>query len=537
MKFVFQFILIVLLSSKAWGQAPYANPKAPKGGTFYLRIKNDPQTINPISVSDAVGATVLDYIFDRTLDQHPDTYEYIPHLAERYEVSKDNKEFTYYLRKDVVFSDGKPLTAEDVKFTYDAIMDPKYEMAHSRASLSQLDKVEVLDPYTVRFKMKNKHFRNFEVLATYFPILPKHIYEGGKNNKGKVVIGSGPYVLEKWDRGKAITLARNPKWWGWNDPRKAGQYNFDKIVFKIIREDESALISMSRGDLDFIDLTPEQYVKKTSGGKWGKEVLKKEVQNLAPKGFNFVAWNFKRDIFKDKRVRQALVHLMDRKLMNERFRYGKSELATGPWDKFNFYADQSVKPFEFDAAKAKKLFADAGWADTDKDGILDKVINGKKVDMRFSLMSSNPDFQKYLTIYKEALKQGGVDMTILQLEWNAFIKKLEERDFDAAGLAWGRGSNNIDPRQIWHSESAQPGGSNFNSYANPEVDKLIDAIGLEFDKNKRAVLTKKVYRIIADDAPYAFMFNEPLIFYAHTARTQMLKPTYKYGLGMSMWWF
>jgi peptide/nickel transport system substrate-binding protein/microcin C transport system substrate-binding protein len=533
-----QMLLIGLLFLSQAGLASNSpgNPEATKGGTFYISMSSDPATLNPISAADVGASEIHDLLFDTTLTMHLDTNDYQPGLAERWEISKDLLSYTFYLRKDAKFSDGHPVTAEDVKFTYDAIFDPKFNAAHKRSSLENLDRVEVVDPYTVRFVMKKKYFRNFEVLATYFIIIPKHIYEGGKNQKGKIIIGSGPYVLEKWDRGRAIILKKNPLWWGWNAPYFKGFYNFDKIHVKIVKEDATALAMAARGDLDLQGLTAEQFVKNTEGGAWGKTVLKSQVAHNAPKGYSFIGWNLKNEMFKDKKTRQALAHLMNRELMIEKFRYNKSELATGPWYRQSEYADQSVKPFKYDPKAAVALLRAAGWADTDKDGTLDKVVAGKKLDFKFSLLSANKDFEKYLTIYKEDLKKSGIDMNIVNLEWNAFVKKLDEMDFDAVGLAWGRGSNEIDPRQLWHSSSAVTGGSNFISYKNPVVDRLTDEIGLEFDKKKRTELLKKVYRTIADDAPYVFLFNDKYVFYARSSRAQQIKPTFKYGIGQYTWW-
>jgi peptide/nickel transport system substrate-binding protein/microcin C transport system substrate-binding protein len=293
---------------------------------------------------------------------------------------------------------------------------------------------------------------------------------------------------------------------------------------------------LKKGQLDYDELTPEQYVKKTDGKPWGEKVVKKEVENDEPKSFGFVAWNFKNPLFQDKKVRQALAHLMNRDQMNEKFRFNKSYMATGPWYLQSPYADREVKPFAYDMEQAKSLLSSSGWKDTDKDGILDKVINGKKTNFVFSLMYANRDAEKYYTLYKEDLKKAGIVAELKVLEWNSFVKALDEQKFDAVSLAWGGGSVNNDPKQIWHSESAQPGGSNFISYSNKEVDKLIDQ-GREIEDNeKRKVIWKKIYRIIADDAPYAFLFVDKYEHYAVSAKVGQPKDTFKYELGKMAWW-
>ena len=134
------------------------------------------------------------------------------------------------------------------------------------------------------------------------------------------------------------------------------------------------------------------------------------------------------------------------------------------------------------------------------------------------------------------LKKAGIDMEIKIVEWNTFVKALDDKKFDAVMLGWGGGSVDNDPKQIWHSSSAQAGGSNFISYANPTVDKLIDEGRQELDRNKRIQIYQKIYKEIADDAPYAFLFNNKYFLYAHTSKMKMDKPTYSYGVGYETWW-
>jgi peptide/nickel transport system substrate-binding protein/microcin C transport system substrate-binding protein len=158
------------------------------------------------------------------------------------------------------------------------------------------------------------------------------------------------------------------------------------------------------------------------------------------------------------------------------------------------------------------------------------------VDFSFTLLNPNKDFEKYLVLYQDDLAKAGIRMELKLLEWNTFITKLDEAQFDAVVLAWTGGEVDLDPKQIWHSSSAVKGGSNFIGYQNPEVDRLIDEARQELDKSKRIPLLQQVYRTIAADAPYAFLFNNRFAFYAHSARLQKSRDTYTYGVGMDYWW-
>jgi peptide/nickel transport system substrate-binding protein/microcin C transport system substrate-binding protein len=495
-------IVTVSPSVRADGGA-YGNPNAPQGGTFSVNLGIEPTTLNPITGTDVPNQEVQSYTIDSLMDRDPNTYEWIPALAEKVEKSADGKTFTFTLRKNAKWHDGKPVTAEDVKFSLDVIFDPKYNAAHLRPYYESIEKAEIVDPLTVRFTTKTKYFKNFEVVAG-LAILPKHFYgdaDAGKK-KNKTILGSGPFKLAKYEQGQYILLEKNKEWWGSSVPEMKGRYNFATIRMRFIKESDFAIERLKKGELDFDELTPEAYTKKAVGSEWGKSVY----------------------------------HLLNREEMNQKFRFGMSLLATGPWYQQSDYANKTVKPVLFDPKKAVELLKKAGWTDTDKNGLLDKVVNGKKVDFRFSLIYGNPDTEKYWVMFQSDLKKVGIQMDLQRLEWNALLKNVDEANFDAIALGWGGGSVDLDPKQIWHSASIGKGGSNFIGYSNPEVDKLIEEARGEMDKNKRIPILQKVYEKIANDVPYAFMFNNRYVLYAHTARTKGPQPTFKYRIGTDFWW-
>jgi microcin C transport system substrate-binding protein len=513
------------------------NPNAPRGGRFNDNLGAEPPTLHPITSQDVGSRTIQSFVMESLMNRNVDNYEWEPALAESVVAAKDGKTFTAKLREGIVFSDGKPVTAEDVKFSFDVIFDPKFNTAHLRPYYEAIEKVEVIDPRTVRFVTKEVYFKNFDIVSG-MTIHPKHIYgdpvEGPKLNK--LILGSGPYLLETYDKGKRIILKKNPKWWGWQDKKMQGLYNYDEIAYRFVTEEQVELEMLKTGQVDVMFTGAEAFTKKMVGEVFDKKINKFEVKNKAPGGYGFIGWNQKEQIFQDKQVRQALTHLMNRRLMIEKFQFGKNRPATGPWHQDSIYASPRTKPLEFDPKRAAELLSKAGWKDTDQDGILDKMIDGKKVDFRFTLLNSSKDFEKYMTIFKEDLKKAGIDMEIKYLEWNSFMKLLDEFKFQAIAMGWGAGDVDLDPKQIWHSSSAVPGGSNFVSYKNPEVDKLIDKARTQMDRKARVKTLQKAYEVIADDAPYLFMFNRLYTFYATQKRISMEKPTYTFGVGQNYWW-
>ncbi|CAN5554023.1 extracellular solute-binding protein [soil metagenome] len=535
------FTAVSTLAQNALAEAPKSdskvkilgNEKAPQGGTFLYNLGVEPTTLNPITGTDAYNQTVQGYVLDSLMNRNFETYGWDPALAEKVEISKDGREFTFTLRQGVQWSDGKPLTIEDVKFSFDVIFDDKYNAAQLRPYYENIEKAEVTGPNTIKFVTKSKYFGNFDVVAG-LTVLPKHIYgnadEGKKKNK--TILGSGPYVLKEYQQGQAIILERNKTWWGNSVPEQRGRYNFQTIRMRFDKEENLVLERLKKGELHFDTLTPEAYMTKTEGAPWGKEVLKKKVENLQSKSYGYIGWNMTREMFADKKVRRALAHMMNRAEMNKKFRFGMSLPATGPWYQQSEYADPATKAIAFDPKKAIALFKDAGWTDSNKDGVLDK--GGKRFE--FSLFFANKDTQKYWVMYQEDLKKVGVVMNLQLLEWNALLKNLDERKFDAVALGWGGGSVDLDPKQIWHTDSMKDGGSNRVGYSNKEVDKLIEEGAAELDKKKRVKIYRKVYAMIAEDAPYAFLFNDKFILYAVNKQIGLPKDTYKFAVGTDYWW-
>ncbi|RLA64724.1 MAG: peptide ABC transporter substrate-binding protein [Epsilonproteobacteria bacterium] len=531
--------LFTLLTSQVF--ASVGNPKAPKGGVFKYNLGNQPTTLNVLSSTDAYASTVQGYIIESLATINIDTYKFEPALAKSWEKAKDGKSYTFTLREGVKWHDGKPLTIEDVKFSFDAIMDKenRWKTAHSKAYYENISEAKIIGKYKIQFFIKSPYFKNFDMVAG-LSIVPKHIYSDlSKKNKkklNKTLIGTGPYMLAKLRRGKSLILKRNKNWWGDKVPSNAGLYNFDKILMRFIKDGTIAITRLTKGDVDFLGLSAEEFVKKTTGKKWDKkEVFKVKTKNKSPSGYGFIGWNLRNDLFRTKKTRKALYHLLNRDLMIKKFDFGMNLPATGPTYQQSVYANHKVKPVHYDPKLALKMLKEDGWK-PGPDNILRKTFDGIEKRLSFTILEPRQEFVKYLTIYKQDALQAGVEVKIKYVEWTTFIKLLDERKFEAVRLGWSGGSVDWDPKQIWHTDSIASGGSNFIGYSNPEVDKLIDQARLTFNKEKRIELLREVYKIIAEDVPYAFFFNAKYRFYAHTKRMKREKDTYQYGIGTDYWW-
>ena len=331
-------------------------------------------------------------------------------------------------------------------------------------------------------------------------------------------------------------MISNPDWWGRKLPEFKNLYNFAKVRIRFIANREMALRRLERKDLDFLKIREEDYYQKTNGPKWGKSVFKVKYKNQAGKSTGVIGFNLNHKILKSKNVRKAIYHLLDRKKMIDKFLYGNALPATGPWYRQSAYADPDVKPIAYNPTLAKNILEKEGWQDSDGDKILDKVIEGVKTPLSFTILEPHEEYMKYLVIFKEDAKKVGVQILIKRIEWSSFIKLLDEKNFEAIKITWS-GRIDVDPKQLWHSSSSVPGGYNFVDYKNKEVDRLIEEGGKIYDKEKRIKVFRKVYRLIAEDLPYIFLFNADLGFYAHTQRTQRIKNVYNYNIGYSSHWW
>ena len=502
--------------------------------TFFNNLSGEPENLHPIRSTDYYSSVVQSYILESLLQRNKDTYEWEPSLAKKWKISPDGKTFTFEIFDNLKWSDGEALTVQDIKFSFEAYRNPEYGGIRYLPYFEKMDSVKILSDKKIQFTVKEAYFGNFQVIAN-MDIIPEHIYKDPKTRLSKNIIGSGPYKLENYMKGKILVLKKNLLWEGKNNLANKGKWQFKTLVFRFIKEDTDTLLRMEKEHLDFSSLSAEAFVEKTKKAPWGTRIRKVKYTNKQPSGYGYIGFNLKKPLFQDKKVRKALAHLLNRELMNKKFEYSQRELARGPWYFWSDYANPHVEAIKFDPKKAVEILKSMGWADKDKNGILEKTIKGKKKELAFTILFSNTESEKYLTLYQEDLKQVGIKLSLKVLDWTSFLRLIDDRNFDAVMLGWSGGSIDLDPKQIWHSESSQQKGSNFISYSNPEVDALIDKGRSQMNKQERIKTFRKVYRLIAKDVPYIFMFNTRRRFYGVHQRIDTPADTFNYDTGLSYW--
>jgi peptide/nickel transport system substrate-binding protein len=478
----------------------YHVPKEPE--TLVWHLGSEPDTLNPITATDAYASRIDSLVYDSLIERDNQTLEWKPKMASSWEIASDKLHFIFHIRPGIRWTDGAPVTADDVVYSFERIMDPKVDAPHQRVYYQDIEKVEKLDDLTVKFTYKKPYFMAFEFCGG-IPIVPKHLFDNGEDfnthHLNRAPIGNGPYKLVSWETGRRIILERNEDYWGQDIGRMPA---IKRIDMEVIEEDPVALQILKKGGLDYADLRPIQWVRQTDTPHF--KALYNKYQYYSP-GFSFIGWNMKRPFFSDKRVRRAMSLLVNREDILKKINFGIGRIVTGPFYVETKDYDTSVLPLPYDPEAAKKLLKEAGWEDHDGDGVLDK--DGQPFHFEFLIPSGRRFAELLATILKEDLHKVGIEMEIRKIEWAVFLKNLDDRKFDAVTLGWVFGFDQ-DPYQVWHSSQSQK-GSNFVGFESPEADRLIEAARTEFDRDKRSAMYRRLHDIIDEDQPYTFLFNSP----------------------------
>ncbi len=495
----------------------------PDPNHLVLHLSAEPDLLNPILSTDAYASRIEGFLFDALLERDPETLKFRPKIAERWSVSPDHLSFIFYLRRDVRWHDGTPLTAHDVVFSYERIRDPKVLSPHLRGYYQDIESVKALDDHTVAFRFREPYFMALSFCGG-IPIVPRHLLSAdaldfNTSPFNRVPVGNGPYRFAEWKTGKRISLVRNADYYG---PIPA----FSEIEFRVIPDTAVSLMVLKKGGLDVVSLTPLQWLRQTQSPRF-KKSFKKEKYSTP--GYQFIGWNSRNSLFTDRRVRVALTHLVNREAIIDKLLFGLGKITTGPFFIRSPDYDPSVEPYAFDPVAARALFREAGWRDTDGDGWLDR--DGKPFRFTITFASGSLVAERVATVVKEEFRKTGVDMQIEQMEWAVFVKRIHERDFDAAMLGWSMGVES-DPYQVWHSASAKE-GSNFIGFENAEADRLIETARREFDEEKRRQLFHAFHRLIHREEPYTFLFSTPALMARHR-RFENVK-IYPAGVEMIEW--
>ncbi len=503
--------------------AKYYDKNAQSGDRIIEAIATDLGNLNPVTVNEVTvsafwslaNSSLAEYNYEK-----PGIFE--PLLAQSWEESLDHCTFRIKLRPGILWHDFKdpvtgkewknvPVTAHDFKFYIDVVKNPDVDAAPLRGYLSGIKEVRVINDLEFEVVWSRPYFLAKSVTLA-LPPLPRHFYhayegpfDGKKfnddNERNRMIVGCGPYRMVGWERGKQIVFRRFEKYFGRNlgimPPVRAR-------VFRVIQHPGTRLQALTTGDVDINSLTPEQWIRNTGIKVFTDGTIRK--LRYPSMSFSYIGLNQKNPLFSDRRVRVALSHLINRERLRQDVYHGLATPVSGTFFTGSEAYNKTIKPYPFDPAHAKALLKEAGWSDTDGDGILDK--DGKPFKFTLIFPGVNPSYTRMTPILKEDFAAAGIQLEVLALEWSVVIQRMGERNFDAVMAGWSTPLNS-DPFQLWHSSNAAaPGSSNFISFANLEADKLIEELHNSFDDESRLAAYHKFHRLLHEEQPYLFLFSQ-----------------------------
>ena len=525
----------------------YDGTDEPVFGDWMVRhALSDPENFNPYTSSDQGATQVHTYVFESLLEPEYDPpYTQRGFIAADYPViSDDHLTYTFTLRRNVRFADDVPLTADDVLFSMKVIQTPTVRAPHLRNYYSAIMDVRKLGEYEISFVCREPYILNDLFLGS-FDILPRHFYDpdglldpvpitslidgsweagehvdrvrlfGDRFNQdfNRKMLGSGPYFVADWENdvvtGQKVVLSRNDRYWGRDVDRLPATGNVDKVVFKIINNLDAAFIELTNGNLDIHGMKPLEFKEKS----WSPGFVERFMKGIQyAGGYTYIGWNNDHPIFRDRRVRQAMTHFTDRDGMVRNLLFGLAETVESPIHKFRPEYNHDLQPYAYDPERALALLNEAGWTDSDNDGMLDKEIDGASTPFRFEfLVNSGNQLRKDIALtLQSALEDVGIDCQVRELDWSIFLERVKNKDFAAVTLGWTGGTGlrfPPDAYQIWHSSQIAGNGSNFISFRNDESDAILTAYRKEFDVDKRIEMYRRFQEILHEEQPYTFLWK------------------------------
>jgi peptide/nickel transport system substrate-binding protein len=478
------------------GQEPLTKITGPPayGDALIEGSIGEPTILIPMLAGDASSHEIAGLMFNGLVKYDTDL-SIIGDLAESWDISEDGLVITFHLRKGVKWTDGAEFTADDVKFGFDTITDKKTPTAYSEDFL-QVKKAEVPDKYTFRVTYE-KPFA--PALASWgdLVVLPRHLLEGKdltKSEFGRDPVGMGPYKLTNWTPGQELTLDSNHDYF-------EGRPYIDRFVYRIIPDTATMFLELQTGGVDMMGLNPIQYTKQTESEYFRNNFQKFRYPQFV---YTYLGFNLKHPFFQDRRVRQAIAYAIDKKEIIDVVLFGLGSPATGPYVPNTWPYNPDVKQYPYDTEKSGELLKEAGWKDTDGDGVLDK--DGRP--FRFTILTNmgNRLRMNTATIIQWRLAKIGIKVDIKVLEWSTFVNEfIDKRRFQAVILGW-QISPDPDQYDIWYSTKTKEKEFNFVSYSNPEVDALLEKGRRTYDIEERKKAYFRIQEILAEDLPYVFLY-------------------------------
>lgn len=447
-----------------------------KKDALVAAFESNPTNLDPRLATDANSARIIGLIFNSLL-RFDEKLELVPDLSEKWE-NPNPVTYIFHLKKGVKFHNGKELTAEDVKYTFESILNPSFLSPHRR-SYEKVKAIIAIDKYTVKFILS-------EPSATFLMDMTMSIVP---KDAASLPVGTGPFVFERMVFDERIELKRNENFFD-------GRPRLSKIIFKIIPDDTIRLFGLKRGEVDFIqNAIPPDLISSL--------IKDKNIRIITGEGINYsyLGFNLTDPILKDVQVRKAIAYAIDKDgIINNLLAGIADEPATGVLPKNNWAYEEDVTKYEYNPDKARRLLDEAGFADPDGDGPRERF--------RLVYKTTNNDLRKMIgEVLQKNLKEVGIGLDIRTYEWGTFYNDIKTGNFQLYSLSW---TGIVDPDiyyNIFHSDMMPPKGNNRNRYKNAEIDRLVTEGQRVLSNKDRKKIYSRVQKIAAEELPYINLWH------------------------------
>jgi peptide/nickel transport system substrate-binding protein len=464
-----------------------------KGGQLISAMIGEPSSLIFMVAGEAASAEIAANIFNSLLKYNANL-ELEGELAQSWEVSQDNKTITFKLKPNLKWADDKPLTSDDVLFTWQSVVDDNTRSPYA-SDYQLVEKAEAPDSLTFKVTYSTAFSPALSSWASLH-ILPEHLLKGQDLRKtafARKPVGSNYYQLDQWNPGENIKLSRSPK-------SVLGQANIDQLITRIIPDSSAQFLELMADNIDSMGLDPIKYSRIIPA----RPKLKKNLNLYKELGnsYTYLGFNLKHKPFDDVRVRKAINYAIDKQEIIDGVYLGLGINIASPYKPGTRWSNPNLTPYPYDPDKARALLKEAGFIDRDHDGTLER--DGKPFTFEI-ITNQNKEREKSAVIIQRRLKEIGIDVKIRAIEWASFISRfINTGDFDVVILGWGL---SLDPDQynIWHSSQQAPGQFNFVGYSNPKVDQLLEQGRTEFDPEIRMHLYHRFAETLLEDSPIVYL--------------------------------
>ena len=464
------------------------------GDAIVVASSGDCRTLIPILASDSASSDICGMVFNG-LVKYDKNINIVGDLAESWDIQEEGKVIVFHLKNGIRWHDGAPFTARDVEFTYKKLIDPTVKTPYS-GDFERIKDFTVLDDNTIRITYKEPFAPALSSWGMW--IMPEHLLKNEDLNKthfSRSPVGTGPYKFKSWKTGDKIELVSNHDYF-------EGRPFIDRYVYRIIPDEATTFLELQTQGVDMSVLTPLQFTRQTNNNFFKTHYNKFKYPSF---GFTYMGYNLSDPRFQDVRVRQAINYAVNKDEIIDTIFFGLAKVTTGPFMLDSWAYNKDIKPVSHDPFEAKRLLKEAGWADTDGNGWLEK--DGKVFEFTVLVNQGNAERIRCAELMQKYLKDVGIRMKIRVIEWSSMINEfINKRRFEAVLMGWFL-SRDPDCYDIWHSSKTREGEFNFVGYKNERVDELLEEGRRTFDQAKRAAIYHEIHRLIYDDQPYLFLYS------------------------------